>query len=304
MAVLSPKEAMPNMSHGLWIIVTGSLVAASCGFVGCFLILRRMAMLGDAISHAVLPGIVIAFFLSNSIDNVFMLMGATVVGVLTAFFIQTLHVAGVQEDAAIGVVFTSLFAIGVVLVSLFASDIHLDVQHVLYGEIAYVPWDTATIAGVEMPRAVWMVGGVFTLSLLVVGLFYKELKLVSFDAQMAAAAGIPVVFIHYLLMALVSMNTVAAFESVGAILVVAMLVVPGAAAYLLTDRLGLMLALSVVFGIVSACAGYITAVYFDVSISGAMTTAAGLLFMLCFLFSPRYGVVSRVLEQRRLKKTG
>ncbi|ERI11457.1 ABC 3 transport family protein [Aneurinibacillus aneurinilyticus ATCC 12856] len=293
---------MHSMSHGLWIIITGSLVAASCGFVGCFLILRRMAMLGDAISHAVLPGIVIAFFLSNSTDNVFMLMGATVIGVLTAFFIQTLHTAGVQEDAAIGVVFTSLFAIGVVLVSLFASDIHLDVQHVLYGEIAYVPWDMATLAGVEMPRAVWMISGVFALSLLIVGLFYKELKLVSFDAQMAAAAGIPVVFIHYLLMALVSMNTVAAFESVGAILVVAMLVVPGAAAYLLTDRLGAMLGLSIVFGIVSACAGYIIAVYFDVSISGAMTTSAGLLFMLCFLFSPRYGVVSRVLEQRRLKK--
>jgi len=290
------------MSHAFWVMATGSLVAASCGFIGCFLLLRRMTMLGDAISHAVLPGIVVAFLVSNSLEGMTMLIGATIVGLLTSFLIQTLHTGGVQSDAAIGITFTSLFAIGVVLVSMYASDIHLDVQHVLYGEIAYVPWEVATLAGIEMPRAVWMMGGVFVLSLLVVGLLYKEIKLSSFDPQMAAAIGIPVLLIHYILMALVSMNTVAAFESVGAILVVAMIVVPGATAYLYTDRLHLMLGCSIVLGVLSAVGGYNLAAYFDVSISGAMVTVSGALFFLSFLFSPRYGVASRYFTQRALRK--
>ncbi|MFT9847744.1 metal ABC transporter permease [Aneurinibacillus sp. REN35] len=288
------------MTHALWIMLIASLVAASCGFIGCFLILRRMAMLGDAISHAVLPGIVVAFLVSNSMESITMLIGASIVGVLTSLIIQTLGTGGVQSDAAIGVTFTSLFAIGVVLVSMYASSVHLDVQHVLYGEIAYAPWETSVLFGLEMPHAVWMMGGVFILTLFVVLLLYKEIKLVSFDAQMAAAVGIPVLFIHYVLMVLVSLNTVAAFESVGAILVVAMLVVPGATAYLLTDRLSVMLGLSVVVGIISALAGYELAAWFDVSISGSMATVAGILFAFAFLFSPRYGIISKVISRRTL----
>lgn len=290
------------MSNTAWIILTGSLVGASCGLVGSFLILRKMAMLGDAISHSVLLGIVGAFLISNSTDSFAMLIGATVVGLLTAFLVQVLHQFGVQSDAAIGVVFTSLFAAGVVLVSLFASRVHLDLEHVLYGEIAYIPWDTLTIFGMGLgPRAVWMIGGVFLLSLLVLALFYKELKVTSFDPQMAAAVGIPVMFIHYLLMGLVSLTTVASFESVGAILVVAMLIVPGATAYLLTDRLGVMLLLSMAVGVISAILGYGVAVVLDASIAGSMTMVAGALFSIAFIASPSHGLLSRYLARRRLQ---
>jgi len=273
------------MSHGAWVVLTGMLVAASCGFVGCWLILRRMAMLGDAISHAALPGIVLAFLISHSLDSLPMLVGAASLGLLATFLVQTLNQSGVQSDAAIGVTFTSLFAAGVVLLTVFASNVHLDLQHVLYGEIAYVPWNVLTVGGVDLgPKAVWMVGGTFLLSLLVIGLFYKQFKITSFDPGMAAAIGIPVLLFHYLLMMLVSLTTVAAFESVGAILVVAMLIVPGATAYLLTDRLRVMLGLSMAVGAMSAVIGYFLAVWMNASIAGAMTMAAGGLFLIAFLF--------------------
>jgi manganese/zinc/iron transport system permease protein len=283
-----------------WVILTGVLVGASCAFLGCFLILRRMAMLGDAISHAALPGIAIAFLVSHSLDTIPMLIGAAVFGVLTTFLVQTLHQSGVQSDAAIGVTFTSLFAIGVVLISMFADDVHIDLQHVLYGEIAYVPWNQLVVGGVEWgPRAVWMVGGTFLLSLIVVGLFYKQFKITSFDPAMAAAIGIPVVMFHYLLMTLVSLTTVAAFESVGAILVVAMLIVPGATAYLLTDRLSVMLGLSMAIGALSAVLGYYAAYLLNASIAGAMSTVAGLLFLLAFVFSPSHGLLARRRVRRQ-----
>jgi len=285
-----------------WIILTGSLVAASCGFLGCFLILRRMAMLGDAISHAILPGIVLAFLFSGSRDILPMLVGAAVLGLVTVFIVQMLQQSGVKSDAAIGVTFTALFSVGVVLVSLYTQQVDLDLDCVLYGEIAYVPWDTWQLDGVDMgPRAMWGVGGVFLLSLLIIGLFFKQFKLCSFDPALAAAIGIPVVLFHYLLMTLVSLTTVAAFESVGAILVVAMLVVPSATAYLLTDRLHAMLFISMGVGVLSAVCGYFLASWLDSSIAGAMTTVAGLLFFLALLFSPRHGLVGKLIARRKVR---
>lgn len=282
-----------------WIILTGSLVAASCGFLGCFLILRRMAMLGDAISHAILPGIVLAFLFSGSRDIIVMLIGAAIIGLGTVFLVQLLHQSGVKSDAAIGVTFTALFSIGVVLVSLYTQQVDLDLDCVLYGEIAYVPWDTWQLGGMEMgPRALWGIGGVFLLSLLVVGVFFKQFKLCSFDPALAAAIGIPVMLFHYLLMTLVSLTTVAAFESVGAILVVAMLVVPSATAYLLTDRLHVMLFGSMGAGVLSAVLGYFLASWLDSSIAGAMTAVSGALFLLAFLFSPRHGLVGKMAARR------
>lgn len=284
-----------------WIILTGALVAGAGGLVGCFLILRRMAMLGDAISHAVLPGIALAYLLSGSRATLPMLLGAAALGLITTFLVQSLERVGVQEDAGIGVTFTALFALGVVMISLLPNSVHLDLDHVLYGEIAYTPWDSLIVGGAALgPRAVWIMGGIFLLNLTVIGLFYKELKIAAFDPQMAAAVGINVTLIHYLLMALVSVTTVGAFDSVGAILVVAMLIVPGATAYLLTERLAAMLALTVLVGSLTSLLGYMLARYLDSSIAASMTSVAGVLFLMTLLFAPRTGVLSRVLQQRRL----
>lgn len=285
-----------------WIIAIGALVGGAAGLVGCFLILRRMAMLGDAISHAVLPSIVVAYLMGGHDNPVIMVLIAGVFGLLTTFVVQSLQRAGVQEDAGIGVTFTALFAVGVVLISMYAGDVHLDLDHVLYGEIAYAPWDVLLIGGKSYgPVSAWMMGAIFLLDLLVIGLFYKEFKLCAFDPQMAAAVGINVAVMHYLLMGLVSVTTVGAFNSVGAILVVAMLIVPGATAYLLTERLGVMLVLSVVQGAVSSALGYWVAMQLDSSIAGAISTMSGALFALAFLFAPRQGLISRWAAQRRLR---
>lgn len=287
------------MSYEGWILIVASLVGISCGMVGCLLILRKMAMLADAISHTVLLGIVGAFLISQSLDGVFMLIGAVIVGLLTTFFVQVLDSSGVQSDAAIGVVFTSLFAVGVILISLFAGNIHLDVDHVMMGEIAFVPWNTLEWGGVNLgPKAVWMLGTILVINLVLLFLFYKEFKICSFDPEMAASLGIPVLLIHYLLMGMVSVTTVASFESVGAILVVAMLIVPGATAYLLTDRLLIMFLLSAFFGVLAAILGYYSAKFFNVSISGSMATVSGLIFALTFIFSPTHGLLAKYLAKR------
>lgn len=286
-----------------WIILTGALVASTCGLVGCFLVLRKMAMVGDAISHSVLPGIVIAFLLSGSRDSLFMLLGAAAIGLITVFLIQLFHHSGVQSDASIGVVFTALFAVGVVLVSMYTRQIDLDLDCVLYGEIAYVPWDTLHIAGVDIgPKAVWGVGLALLLCAGVIAAFYKQFKICSFDPAMAAAVGIPVALFHYLLMGLVSVSTVASFESVGAILVVGMLVVPPATAYLLTEKLSRMLLYSVIIGCSSSALGYYLARLLDASIAGSMICVAGGLFLLALLLSPSHGVLPRKWKQRRLAR--
>ncbi|OXM87174.1 metal ABC transporter permease [Paenibacillus rigui] len=286
--------------NDFWILLTAALVACSCSLLGCFLVLRRMAMIGDAISHSVLPGIVIAFLLSGSRDSFFMMLGASVIGLVTVFLIQLFQQSGVQSDASIGVVFTALFSVGVVLVSVFTRQVDLDLDCVLYGEIIRVPWDTITWAGIDIgPKAVWSLGLVLLLSLTVLGLFYKQFKLCSFDPAMAAAVGIPVALFHYLLMGLVSVTTVASFESVGAILVVGMLVVPAATAYLLTERLGVMIVYSMGIGVLSSTGGYYISVWLDASIAGCMITAAGVLFVVALLFSPTHGVVWRKLKQRQ-----
>ncbi|WP_282138989.1 metal ABC transporter permease [Rossellomorea aquimaris] len=287
------------MSYELWILLTGSLVGLSCGIVGCFLILRKMSMLADAISHTVLLGLVMAFIVSQSMNGFYMLIGAAVAGLLTTFMVQLLNSSGIQEDAAIGVVFTSLFAVGVILISLFAKNVHLDVEHALMGEIAFVPWNTLSLPILgDIPKSVVMLGFVLLLDILIIFLLFKEFKLTSFDPSMAAAIGIPVLAVHYILMGLVSVTTVSAFDSVGAILVVAMLIAPGATAYLLTDRYKVMLLLSGGIGVSDSIIGYYGAKMFDVSISGAMAVAAGLVFFIVWMLSPKHGLVSRVLNQR------
>jgi manganese/zinc/iron transport system permease protein len=290
------------MMGDFWIILTGSLVAASCGILGCFLILRKMALIGDAISHSVLPGIAIAFLISGSRDSFLMLLGAAALGLITVFLIQLLQRGGLQGDASIGIVFTALFAIGVILISRNAANIDLDLDCVLFGEIAYVQWDTLIWNGYDLgPAAVWMLGGTLLVVMLVVGLFYKQFKLCAFDPALAAAIGIPVALFHYLLMGLVSLSTVAAFESVGAILVVGMLIVPAATAYLLTDRLSTMLIYSVLIGVLCSAGGYYAAKWQDASIAGSMIVVAGILFLLALIFSPSHGLLARFAKRRLLK---
>jgi manganese/zinc/iron transport system permease protein len=273
--------------NAFWIILTGTLVSAICGILGCFLILRKMSMLGDAISHAVLPGIVIAYFIAGERASLPILIGAAALGMLVTIMIEGLQKNGhLQVDASIGVSFTSLFALGIILVSLFAGQIDIDADCVLHGEMAYVPLDTLYLNDVDLgPRPIWILG----VSLLVVLFFvwrgYKGLYLTTFDMGYAATLGVSVAFWHYGLMAAVSLSTVVSFESVGAIIVVAFLVVPPATAYLVSDKLTTMIGLTLLAGLTSSVGGYFLARSMDGSIAGAMSVVAGLQFAITLLFT-------------------
>jgi manganese/zinc/iron transport system permease protein len=286
--------------NDLYIILTASLVASSCALLGCFLILRKMAMVGDAISHAVLPGIVLAFLFSGSRDSVTMLIGAGLIGIFTTFLIEFFHKkAKLQTDAAIGVTFTWLFAVGVVLISIFAGKVDLDQDCVLYGEIAYVPLDLIiSDSGVNLgPRALYVMSAVLVLIILFIVIGYKELFLTTFDPAYASAIGISTALWHYLLMGAVSVTTVSSFESVGAILVVALLIAPAATAYLLTDNFKWMLVLACVSGVAASVSGYYVAVWLDGSIAGAIAAMSGVIFGLTMIFSPVHGLMFKKLRQ-------
>lgn len=286
--------------NDFYIILTASLVASSCALLGCFLILRRMAMVGDAISHAVLPGIVIAFLLSGSRDSVTMLIGAGLIGIFTTFLIEFFHKkAKLQTDAAIGVTFTWLFAVGVVLISIFAGKVDLDQDCVLYGEIAYVPLDIIiSSSGTNMgPKAIYVMGFVLVVIIIFIIVGYKELFLTTFDPAYASAIGISTVLWHYLLMGAVSITTVSSFESVGAILVVALLIAPAATAYLLTDNFKWMLVLACVAGILASISGYYFAVWLDGSIAGAIAAMSGVIFGLTMIVSPIHGLLFKKIRQ-------
>jgi manganese/zinc/iron transport system permease protein len=288
------------MTYTAWIIVTASLVGLSCGLIGVFLILRKVAMMADAISHTVLLGIVIAFIITRELSGVHMLVGAVFAGLLTAVLVQWLNSLNVQQDASIGTVFTTLFAIGVILIEVFVGNAHLDVQHALMGEITFIPWDKISLPFIgEVPKATALLALVFMIVLFFIVVFYKEWKITTFDPALAASLGIPVLLMHYVFMSLVSITTVASFDAVGAIMVVAMLITPAASAYLWTDKLSIMLVLSGLFGIISAMVGYYIAALIDTSISGSMAFATGILFLISFIFSPKHGLISKYVKPVR-----
>lgn len=277
-------------SYG-WIALMGFLVATACGLVGNYLILRRMALVGDAISHSVLPGLAIGFLVANTRSSLVMFLGALGAGIVTTLLIELIHKKSrVKQDAAIGITFSSLFAIGVILISLFASKIDLDQDCVLYGEIGTIP-----LMG---PTPVVRMACVTVLTIALIIVFYKELLVSSFDSGLAYSLGINAAVVHYSLMCLLSVVVVSAFESVGAILVIAMLILPGATASLLSQRLPRILGLTVLHAALSSVLGVHLAVWLDCSIAGAMVVMGAVLFGLAWIFSPQQGLLWRAMRLR------
>lgn len=284
-------------SHDLWIVATACACSVACGLLGCFLVLRRMSLLGDAISHAILPGLALAFIFTNSRDPLPMLAGAMAVGILTAFLSSALTRWGrVQEDAAMGVIFSSFFAVGILLITWVARDIDLDPGCVLYGLLELTPFHTVLILGLELPRSFIWVFSILIINITLITLFYKELKLVCFDPYLATTLGISATLVHYALMTAVAATAVASFEAVGSILVIAMLVAPGATALLLTDRLSTMLLWAVAIASFTAVAGYIAAVGLNTSVAGMIATCSLLVFILAAIFAPRHGWLGKQLR--------
>jgi manganese/zinc/iron transport system permease protein len=275
-----------------WIIFVASLAAINCGIIGTYLVLRKVAMMADAITHAVLPGIVLAYLFTGSKSSFTMLLGASSAGLLATWLMAFLHkTVRLQSDASIGINFTWLFALGIALIALFSKKVDLDPDCVLFGEVAYAPlniWQTpgGLILG---PRSVYILVAVLLFNLTLVLTSYKEFAITTFDPDFATSIGMKTTLWHYFLMAATSLTAVASFEVVGAILVVALFVVPASTAYLLTKRLSHMLLLACFLGVIIAISGYYLALYLNGSISGAMVTMAGILFLATWL-ATQYGV--------------
>ena len=299
--ILSAPFTPDSLSVYWPILVEGALVSVALGLVGCFLVVRGMSLLGDALSHSVLPGIVLGFLIGGSLHSPWILVGATAVGVAAAVLVQTVqHHSRVKEDASLGIVFTSLFALGVVMINLYAGQADLDPGCVLYGNIENFILDRGGIWPMAVILAA-IVAGLF--------LFYRHLLVSTFDPALAVSLGIPAAAVHYALMGVLSLSVVASFEAVGAILAVALLVLPGATARLWTDRMASMLAMAAGHGVVSTALGYWLA-HPDgplwqsggTSASGAICVAGFALFVLSWLVAPRHGLLPQALVRGRLKR--
>lgn len=296
-----PATWLPLGPMHAWAIATAAVVAAGCALVGTLIVVRRMSLLGDAISHAVLPGIVVAVLAGGRPGGLLVLVGAVAAALLTVLLVQALRrEGGLAEDAGTGVVFTTLFALGVVLVTAAASRIDLDPACILYGILELVPFDTVAFGGLEIPRAFLTGAIVFVLVAVGLAATWKEQVFTAFDGDGARAAGLPVAATTLGVLAATAVVTVASFEAVGAILVVALLVVPAATAELLVRRLHWMAIVAVLCGSAAACLGYLAAWRFNTSAAGMIAVVLGLQYALAAFVAPDDGVFARLAARAAL----
>ena len=281
----------------------GFLVAGTCGLVGCFVILRRMALVGDAISHSILPGITLAFLITNSRDTLPMMLGAVAAGVVTVALIEAIrYTSRIKPDAAIGIVFSSLFAVGVILISVFADEVDLDAECVLYGELGFIPLQDIAYFGeiVIGPEPVVRMAIIALIAIVLLFAFFKEMIVTSFDSGLAASLGINPTRYQYGLTLFLSIVIVSSFESVGVVLVIAMIIFPGATALMLTDRLPIALALSTVISGAYSLLGFHLATWLNASIAGGMTVIAGIVFGIVWAFAPQRGLIATFVRNRQI----
>lgn len=271
----------------LEIIAIAIVTAITCCLPGVFLVLRGVAMMSDAISHAILLGIVIMFLIVQKLDSPLLLIGATFAGIAIVLCTEKIiRSKRLKQDAAIGLIFPLFFSVGVILVSQYARNVHLDIDMVLLGELAFAPFNRFVMAGIDCgPYALWVAGAALLINLLFIRIFYKELVLTTFDATLATLAGFSPAVFYYALMLITSITAVATFDAVGSIMVVALMITPAATAYLLARRIDQMVVMSVVCASFSAIFGYIFASLSDVSIAGSIASMTGVFFIFGLFWS-------------------
>lgn len=289
------------MNIGILLILTCTAISTS--LLGVFLVLRKMSMMVDAISHTVLLGIVIVFMLVGDLTSPLLILGAALMGMFTVFMTEIIvKTRRTSEDSAIGLVFPLLFSIAVIIISTSFQGVHLDVDAVLLGKIEFAPFDRVYVSGRSIgPRLFYIMLFTTLVNMLFIKIFFKELKIVSFDSALASTLGFLPVLIHYMLMGLVSLTSVAAFNAVGSILVVALMIGPAATAVLITKRLKWTLILAPIFGIINSVIGYALALTIDVSVSGMVATTTLITFLGVLILEPRKGLLATVLKRMRLK---
>ena len=274
--------------------------ATACALLSPFLVLRKLSMVSDAISHSVLLGIVLAFFIVKDVGSPLLIAGAALFGVITVFAVEFLSGTGlVKNDDAVGIVFPMFFALAVVLITKFARNVHLDTDIVLMGEVIIAPLNRTEFLGMDLPKAFVQMGILFIVNLLFIIIFFKELKITTFDKGFAKLAGFSSVALFYALMTLSSLTAVTAFDAVGAILVVSFLITPGAAAYLISKDLKVMIAISVGYAVINSVLGYVLSLLMNVSMSGMTAAVAGVTFLITFLFNKEGLITALILRFKR-----
>lgn len=288
----------------LIIMAIACLTSVATVLPGVFLVLRGVALMSDAISHAILPGIVLMFFLVHNLESPLLILGAALAGIATVLITEKIiDSKRLKKDSAIGIVFPLFFSIGIILISMYARNVHLDMDMVLLGELAFAPFNRLELFGSDWgPRALWSMGTIAIINTLFVLTCYKELKLSTFDSELSRMLGFTPTYMYYALMTLTSITAVGAFNVVGSIVVVALMITPPATAYLFTHHLNIMIYLSVALGIASSIGGYWLAHILNVSIAGAIATMSGILFLLALLFAPEKGLIASYLANRRNKR--
>ena len=298
-SVMLALSVPPNLL--IWFMLACFFTALGCSQVGTFLVMRRMSLVGDAISHSVLPGIVVAFLIVGSLDSPWLLVGAGVSGVLATLLIELIHYRSrVKQDAAMGIAFTSLFAFGVLLIGLYAKKVDLDPDCVLFGQVEYLQtYPRVAVFGWEFPRPIVTMAVVGVASTLIVAALYRILLVSSFDPNLAASYRYRPAIVQLVLMTLTSFVVVAAFQAVGAILVIALLILPGATGYLCANRLPVILMLAALHALLSSVLGVFLALWLELNTGAAVVIAGGGLFFLAWMLGPVDGVVVRIWRRRK-----
>lgn len=292
------------MSASLEIQLIAALISMACALPGVFLVLRKLSMMSDSITHTILLGIVLAFFVTHDLSSPFLIAGAACMGVITVWLTEAvIKTRLVSEDSAIGVVFPLLFSIAIILITRYAGSVHLDTDSVLLGELAFAPFERMIVFGTDIgAKSIYTASILLLINIVLITVFYKELKLATFDPMLAAVLGFSPALLHYGLMTLVSVTAVGAFEAVGSVLVIAFMIGPPITAYLLTDDLRNMLFYSAGFAALSGVLGYHGAAALDVSIAGSMAVMTGIIFGAVFIFSPKRGLIGVLLKKKRQKR--
>ncbi len=286
------------------IYLVAIVVAVACALPGVFLVIRGTTMLSDAITHSVLLGIVLGFFATQDLNSPLLIIGATITGLVVVWLIEALQRTELMSsDAAIGITFPLFFSLGIILITRYAGDVHLDTDAVLMGELVFVPFSRVSLFGMDLgPESLWSMLVILGLNFLFIYLFFKELKVTTFDPVYAGVIGISPAIMHYALMGLVSLTAVGAYDAVGSILVVGFMVGPALSAYLLTNDLKKMIGLAVLFAAVNSVVGITIARYLDVSLAGMIAVVTGITAFLTFLFSPSKGWINQRIDHKKQKE--
>lgn len=283
----------------LQILGVALLASLACALPGVFLVLRGTALLVDAISHAILFGIAVMFILVKTLHSPLLIMGATATGVLTAICVEYLITSHrIKKDAALGIIFPFFFSLGVVLISRYARNVHLDLDMVLLGEIAFAPFNRLYCYGIDCgPYALWVLGGLVIANILYFGVFFKEIVVTTFDYTLSGMLGLYPQRLHYILMIMTSVTIVLVFDVVGSIIVVALMIVPAATAYLVSVHVYEMLLLSCLGAAFSSCVGVFMAYSYDVSITGSIAVVTGIVFLITLLVAPEKGIIIQLYRK-------